>query len=183
MGSIGCQVEEAAEESYFGIKVVPGPEIVLKPSFVVCPSEYKKRFPTPQNVKISKSSSLVVNGSGVVIESLDLDGALVIDCEEGATGVIRDLVVRNKGWEKVIGVSSAPEEYIRIRGYRMNKVETEKIVFKKEDEDTAENVPAPQAAHKSRGFEDPTDLSTPLLTDEEAETQSQQGCCDACTVM
>jgi len=132
MTSIGCQVEEAAPDTYSGITVVPGPEIVLKPSFAVCPAEYKKQFPEPSKIKISARSSLVLKGSGVIIESLDLDGALVIECEEGATGVIRDLVVQNKGWVKVVDDSSDSPEYIRIRGYHLNKTETKTITFKKD---------------------------------------------------
>lgn len=132
MRSIGCDVEDAEEVEFDGIKVVPGPEIVLKPSFVICPAEYKKSFPNPSKIKISSRSSLVVKGEGVVIESLDLDGALVVECEKGATGVIKDLVVKNAGWKKDTNVSNDSDEYIRIRGYKMDKVETKNITFKKE---------------------------------------------------
>jgi len=131
MTSIGCAVEDAPEATFSGIKVVPGPEIVTKPSFTVCPSEYKSRFPEPSKIKISGRSSLVVGGN-IIIESLDLDGALVIECEEGASGTISGLVVKNKGWEKVVDESSSSPEFIRIRGYALNKIETKKIVFKKD---------------------------------------------------
>lgn len=132
MTSIGCQVEDAQPAEFDGIKIVPGPEIVLKPSFAVCPAEYKKQFPCPSKIKISSRSSLVVEGCGVVIESLDLDGALVIKCEEGASGVIRNLVVRNNGWRKVNDTSPSNAEYLRIRGYRLEKDETKFILFKKD---------------------------------------------------
>jgi hypothetical protein len=131
MRSIGCNVQDAPLAEFSGISVVPGPEIVLKPSFVVCPAEYKAKFPNPSNIKISAKSSLIVEGD-VIIESLDLDGALVIKCEEGASGVLRDVVVTNKGWEKDVNISDTDPEYIRIRGYRMNKTETKTIVFKKD---------------------------------------------------
>lgn len=129
--SIGCDVQDAPVAEFSGISVVPGPEIVLKPSFVVCPSEYKAKFPKPSSIKISAKSSLIVEGD-VVIESLDLDGALIIKCEEGASGVLRDVIVKNKGWEKDVGISDADSEFIRIRGYKMNKIETKTIVFKKD---------------------------------------------------
>ena len=131
MSSIGCQVEEADEETFSGIKVIPGPQIVTKPSFTVVPVEYKRRFPNPSKIKISKNSTLVVSGD-VVIESLTLDGALVIECEEGASGTITDLVVENKGWEKVNDIADDSPEYIRIRGYKLNKIETKSITFKKD---------------------------------------------------
>ncbi len=131
MKSMGCQVEDAAEETFAGIRVIPGPEIVTKSNFTICPAEYKCRFPNPSRIKISARSSLVIEGN-IVIESLDLDGALEIKCEEGAQGIVRDLVVKNKGWEKEADESNDSPEYIRIRGYRLKKVETEKILFKKD---------------------------------------------------
>lgn len=129
--SIGCNVEDGFEATFSGIKIVSGPDCVLKPSFAACANEFKKKFPNPSAVKISGKSSLVLSGEGLVIESLDLDGALVVDCEEGATGVIRNLTVENKGWVKVLDEASK-NEVIRMRGYHINKLETEKIVFKKD---------------------------------------------------
>ena len=131
MTSMGCIVEDAPQATFSGIKIVPGPEIVTKPSFTVCPAEYKRRFPDPSKIKISGRSSLVISGN-VIIESMDLDGALVVVCEDGATGTISNLVVKNKGWVKVADESSESPEYIRIRGYKLNKVETKNIIFKKD---------------------------------------------------
>jgi len=131
MQSIGCNIEEADPEIFCGISVIPGPSIVLKPNFVACPGEYKERFTSPSSVTISKSSSLVISGSGVVVDSLDLDGALIINCEEGATGIIRNLAVRNKGWEKVADESNS-DEIIRMRGYKMIKNETHTVTIKKD---------------------------------------------------
>lgn len=130
MQSIGCSVVDAAPAKFSGIEIIPGPEIVTKPSFTVSPAEYKERFPNPSKIKISARSSLVVEGD-VVIESLDLDGALVIQCEEGAKGTIRNLVVKNKGWKKVEDNSDSNPEYIRIRGYRMDKIETKTVAITK----------------------------------------------------
>jgi hypothetical protein len=148
MQSIGCQVTDAAEEVYSGITVVPGPAIVLKPSFVSCPAEYKTKFPSPSNIKISAKSSLVIKGSGVVIESLDLDGALIIECEEGATGIIKDFVVKNKGWVRVADESSTSSEVIKMRGYHLEKVETAKVLFKK-DGTIEGDYPPPKAKAKA----------------------------------
>ena len=131
MKSIGCKVVEAQPQNYSGVSVVPGPSIVLKPNFVVCPAEYKEKFPNPSAIKISESSTLIVSGSGVVIESLDLDGALIINCEEGAKGVIRDLVIRNKGYQKIADESNT-NEIIRMRGYRIVKHEAQTVTIKKD---------------------------------------------------
>lgn len=97
----------------------------------MCSVELKSKITNPSAVNISGRSSLVVKGEGLTIESLDLDGALVIECEAGATGVIRNLVVRNKGWVKVPVDDSESSEVIKMRGYRMDKLETRTIVFKK----------------------------------------------------
>lgn len=144
--TIGCKVEDSPKATFAGIEVTPGPEIVFGPNFVSYPGEYKSKFPNPAEVKISAGSSLVVNGNGVTIESLELDGALVIECEEGASGVIKDLVVKNKGWQKVEEVES-DVEVIRMRGYRLDKIETKRIVFKKDG--SVEGLKPTQSAPKS----------------------------------
>ena len=118
--AVGCQVEEAAPETYNGITVVPGPAIVLKPDFVCCLGEYRIKFPSPEKVKISSRSTLVVRGPGVTIESLDLDGTLIIDVDRGEEAIVRDLVVTNAGWRRIKDESSE-DEIIRMRGYRMDR--------------------------------------------------------------
>eukprot|EP00804_Cyclotella_cryptica_P021876 CCRYP_000840-RA/>CCRYP_000840-RA protein AED:0.23 eAED:0.23 QI:1638/1/1/1/1/1/3/361/525 len=129
--SIGCDIAEGEKVKFSGIEVVSGPDCVFKPSFAACSIEYKKKFPNPSAIKVSGRSSLVLIGEGLIVESLDLDGALIIECEEGATGVIRNLSVQNKGWIKVSDEESS-NEIIKMRGYHINKLETRKIVFKKD---------------------------------------------------
>lgn len=129
--SLGCHIQEGLKVKFNGIEVASGPDCVLKPSFAACANEMKKKFPNPTKVRISGRSSLVLSGDGLVIESLDLDGALVVECEKGASGIIRDLVVKNKGWVKVEDIMSK-DEFIQMRGYSMSKMETETIVFKKD---------------------------------------------------
>jgi UDP-sugar pyrophosphorylase len=132
--SIGCDVQSGDMMTANGIEFRAGPDCVAKPSFAVCSNELKKKFPNPSQVKISGRSSLVLSGDGLVIESLDLDGALVVECEEGALGVIRNLSVKNDGWVKVLEgmLHKSEDEVIQMRGYSMRKIDTEKIVFKKD---------------------------------------------------
>ena len=144
--SIGCSVADAKPATYKDITIVPGPQTVLKPDFVCCPAEYKRAFPTPNKVNISANSSLVVKGTGIVIESLDLDGALEIECEEGAIGVIRDLKVTNGGWS-LSPVASTENEVFAMRGYTIDKRESKRIVFKKDG--TIEGDYDPDATTKS----------------------------------
>ena len=115
--SIGCTVEDAAEVSYNGIKVVPGPAIVIKSKVACCPAELKKLFPSPEKVKISSRSTLVITGTGVTIESLDLDGALVVN-KNGKK--IANMIEINDGWVQV-PVKDHEDEKIRMRGFVIEK--------------------------------------------------------------
>eukprot|EP00744_Colponema_vietnamica_P005831 GILI01008502.1.p1 GENE.GILI01008502.1~~GILI01008502.1.p1 ORF type:complete len:636 (+),score=185.99 GILI01008502.1:105-2012(+) len=95
------------------------------------------RFPTPSKVTISPRSTLVVKGN-VIIKSLTLDGALLIDASQAPEGTIvevEDLVVSNEGWEAIpIGeleaeASEALTEVDRIRGYVLRKNKTDSRVI------------------------------------------------------
>ena len=126
MRSVGCTIEDAEPETHLGISAVLGPAIVIKPDFCFCPGEYKTKFPDPERVKISSRSTLIVRGSGVVIESLDLDGTLIINCEGSEPLLVQDLVVKNKGWVRVKDEKS-DNEIIRMRGYHLERKEEEQM--------------------------------------------------------
>lgn len=166
MRSIGCKVGEADPVTFAGITFVPGPEIVLNPGFVSFPGEYMDHFPQPSSIKISANSSLVVSGrcTDLVIESLDLRGALVIDCEEGATGgIIRDLKISNQGWHKIAVDESEEDEVLRMRGYVINKTETKSITFKKDGTfvESGDSQPLPREI---------ADLTSPNQTESREKT-------------
>ena len=124
MQSIGCNVETAKTERYHDLAITPGPAVVLKPDFVCCPAELKARFPYPEKIHISARSTLFVRGSGVVIESLILDGALIIDYKKGEKVLVKDKVVTNLGWVRVRDERST-DEVIKMRGYRLDQKEAE----------------------------------------------------------
>jgi len=181
--AMGCSIEDAAPAIYGGISTIPGPQIVLKSSFVCCPSEYAAKFPDPSEVKISSKSSLVVMGSGVTIESLELDGALVIKCEEGATGVIRNLVVKNRGWVEVPDDSST-DELIKMRGYYLKKTDTRTITFRKDgtiegDYDPAGTAPATEAPEEKNVEKDLPSLTQPT----KEESNEDTGLCGSCIIL
>jgi hypothetical protein len=119
MDSIGCNIDVAKKEEYAGISVHPGPAIVLHPSFVTTPSEYEAKFPFPTSVYISARSTLVVRGSGVVIESLNLDGTLIIDYRDGEKVTITDKEVVNGGWVRIKDDEINADEVTKMRGYRI----------------------------------------------------------------
>ncbi|CAM9830567.1 unnamed protein product [Chrysoparadoxa australica] len=122
----GCDVGQAEVKEWAGIKACMGPMIVMDPSVAVLPCELARCFPTPGKVVITPRSTLVVKGEGVVIESLKLDGALVVEGGEGGGAlVVRDLSVENEGWEMTaLGaeeLAAVSEEYLKIRGYCLTK--------------------------------------------------------------
>jgi UDP-sugar pyrophosphorylase len=126
MRSIGCKVDVGELQTFNGIKVTLTPAIVLKPSFVCFPGECKIKFPYPEKIKISARSTLIVRGNGVTIESLDLDGALIIDCAYGEKMTIKNKVIKNKGWEFVADETSE-DEVIKMRGYKTVRKQTQII--------------------------------------------------------
>lgn len=124
--SHGCKVADADPIVYSGIEVVPGPAIVLKPDFARCPGDLRVKIPCPEKVSITSRSTLVVKGSGVVIESLELDGCLVVEVDPGETVTIKDLVVKNEGWVQV-PVSQSENEIVSMRGFVVDRKETERV--------------------------------------------------------
>ena len=125
MASLGCRVEKGANCTWDGVEISSGPKIVVSPTVAPCPLHYKALFPSPSSIVISGRSSLVITGEGdVVVESLNLDGALVIVAgPKGSKTVVKDAKVSNKGWTDVAVDKSAPE-VLRMRGYNLSKVET-----------------------------------------------------------
>ena len=79
---------------------------------------------------ISAQSTLVVKGEQILIEALELDGALEIDVADGGSLTIRSLTVRNAGWQFVAlsdAESASAEEATAIRGFRIERTETRTI--------------------------------------------------------
>jgi UDP-sugar pyrophosphorylase len=116
----GCEVGEPQERVFAGTPLLLWPRIVLSPATACSFTQLRDAvLPSPASVRITSASALVVRGS-VVLEALELDGALSITAGPGARVVVRGLRVRNAGWEwRALGAgeeASAPEE-LRIRGF------------------------------------------------------------------
>jgi len=116
----GVQVKTAdiPSRSYLGISVPDGAKVVIAPAFGTTVKEIRDRFLSPENVKISDRSSLLLDGD-IVVENLDLDGDLRIIAALGAKIVIKNLSVKNNGVE-FINVDEDDESVdlvYRIRGY------------------------------------------------------------------
>ena len=111
-----------------GIPVTPGPRIILAPAFGITQEEIVNKV--KENVKISRSSSLVLDGHHLTIKNLDLDGALVIRAGNDSHVTVDGLTVKNKGWELTeLDPSKKYEETVAIRGYTMTKHESQEYII------------------------------------------------------
>lgn len=127
----GCTVESCEPQIIRGIQGMLYPQIVFHPNFCLFPSDFVERFPTPSDVHISKRSSLIVSGN-VIIEKLDLDGALRIEAPTGmCVRVNIEGVIRNNGYEVEVldemtfqaSDGTVVSEAIAMRGFRIVKHE------------------------------------------------------------
>eukprot|EP00743_Colponemidia_sp_Colp-15_P001621 GILK01001770.1.p1 GENE.GILK01001770.1~~GILK01001770.1.p1 ORF type:complete len:591 (+),score=105.00 GILK01001770.1:58-1830(+) len=122
----GAQIEDPASPTIFAdIPVDLGARVVLKPSFATSVTELHHKVSS--GVRISARSTLVVDGD-VCLESLTLDGALVIKAAHGAKVTVKSLNVENAGWQFVPLESNVPE-YLKIRGYSLQKNDARVLEF------------------------------------------------------
>lgn len=113
-------LEDGPIETFADIPLETGPRVVLTPALAVTTKELREKL--GGKLVVSGRSTLVLDGEGIRVESLDLDGALVVKAGPKARVVVRDAVVRNGGWRLVaIGEEAVEEE--RIRGFYVAKEE------------------------------------------------------------
>ncbi|CAK9138492.1 unnamed protein product [Ilex paraguariensis] len=118
----GVKVEDPVNQVFNGQEVEVWPLITWKPKWALTFADIKRKV--SGSCSISQKSAMVIKGRNIFLEDLSLDGALVIDAVE-ETEVKVGGSVQNKGWmiENVDYKDvSAPEE-VRIRGFRINRVE------------------------------------------------------------
>ena len=134
----GADVGRPRERSVNGIKVLQPPRVVFSPSFAPTLEVARTRFATPGRVSITSRSTLVLDGAGIRVKRLSLDGALVVRACEGAFVELTSVEVENGGWEFVplregedLGDDARAAEVLRLRGYRLVKHQTRELVFDK----------------------------------------------------
>ncbi|KAJ9673519.1 hypothetical protein PVL29_023218 [Vitis rotundifolia] len=118
----GVQIDDPVQEVFNGQEVEVWPRITWKPTWGLTFSEIKRKI--SGSCSISQRSTLVIKGCNIFLEDLSLDGTLVVNSVEDAEVKVGG-VVQNKGWilEKVDYKDTTVPEEVRIRGFRINKVE------------------------------------------------------------
>ncbi|GLD92116.1 hypothetical protein PINS_up000649 [Pythium insidiosum] len=97
-----------------------GPHIVFTRGFGVSIHSLRDCFPRPAAIKISARSTLIVQGKGITIHSLTLDGAVEIAACDGARVVIQALRVVNEGFRyEAMMENEGAEPIAAMRGYRL----------------------------------------------------------------
>jgi UDP-sugar pyrophosphorylase len=92
----GAQIENGPECVHAGVRVQLFPVVLLAQALTLSLSSFARRI---SRVRISRRSTLVLDAPDVILDGLELDGALVVKAVPAARVVIRGLVVRNRGWE------------------------------------------------------------------------------------
>ena len=120
--SAGMVVEEADVVAVQGISFVPGPRVVLCPSFAMRLSEVREKV---RGGVISGEATLILDGADIRLEGVELRGrsGLVIEAVPGACVRVRGRF-ENEGFERVVlGADELEDvaiaETVRMRGYRM----------------------------------------------------------------
>lgn len=118
-------------ETFAQISTDVGARCVLSPYLYTTQSSLSASFPGGSAVKISNTSTLIIDARSIVVKSLTLDGALVIRAAPGAIVTVDGLTVKNKGWSfKALSASDKVDPKIAIRGYDVQKTEVTLVEFK-----------------------------------------------------
>ncbi|ONI34576.1 hypothetical protein PRUPE_1G488700 [Prunus persica] len=118
----GVQVADPEQQVFNGQEVEAWPRITWKPKCAITFTGIKSKV--SGSCSISQRSTLVIKGRNVFINDLSLDGALIIDPADDAEVKVEGSV-QNKGWvlEPVDYKDTSVPEELRIRGFRINKIE------------------------------------------------------------
>ncbi|KAJ4950375.1 hypothetical protein NE237_027207 [Protea cynaroides] len=122
----GVQIDKPVLQVFNGQEVEVWPHIVWKPKWALTFADVKNKI--RGSCSISQRSTMVLKGSNVFLEDLSLDGALIVNSVEDTEVKVRG-PVQNKGWilEQVDYKDASVPEEIRIRGFKINKVEQQEL--------------------------------------------------------
>lgn len=119
-------IAEPEPVTFGGVQYQMGPRIALCPSWAVSLQQMREKL-QGASIKITRGSVLVISGD-VKIHSLDLDGALVLKADPGASIVVEHLTVQNAGWRfDSVEDSDSVSAAAALRGFVVRKVATKEV--------------------------------------------------------
>ncbi|MCU0858023.1 MAG: UTP--glucose-1-phosphate uridylyltransferase [Pontiellaceae bacterium] len=123
LAAAGMKIKTAGETLLRNIPFTPGPRVLLCPSFAMTLAEVRQKI---KGGSISGEATLLLDGKNITLEKVAVaaGSALVIKAVDGAVVTVKNLTVKNDGFELVRlsdeeQNSSATPEYLRLRGYRI----------------------------------------------------------------
>ncbi len=81
---LGMKISGPRQREFGGIKYMEWPHVVISPSSAPSIALMLECFPQANDIHISERSTLVLDGAGVTIKKLHLDGTLIIKASNGA---------------------------------------------------------------------------------------------------
>ncbi|XP_065881926.1 UDP-sugar pyrophosphorylase [Euphorbia lathyris] len=119
---VGVQVDDPVKQVFNGQEVEVWPRITWKPKWGLTFSDVNDKV--KGSCSVSLGSTMAIKGCNILIEDLSLDGTIVVEAADEAEVKVGGLV-KNKGWilEKVDYKDTSVAEEIRIRGFRIQKLE------------------------------------------------------------
>ncbi|EIE22423.1 UDP-sugar pyrophosphorylase 1 [Coccomyxa subellipsoidea C-169] len=115
----GARIEGPEPREFNGLSVDLWPRVSWSPFFALTFSDLEAKIDAA-SVRLSKDAVLVINGAGVRIKSLDLDGTLVIDAAPGAEVVLDGLKAQNRGWKwQALNPNKEMTEEQAMRGFKV----------------------------------------------------------------
>ncbi|KAG6435903.1 hypothetical protein SASPL_100784 [Salvia splendens] len=126
---VGVKVDDPVQDIFNGQEVDVWPRIAWKPKWGLTFSDIKSKV--NGNCSITGRSTIALKGKSIFLQDLALDGALIIDAADGAEVKVGGSV-HNAGWtiEKVDFKDTSVPEEVRIRGFKMIKVEQLEKTYK-----------------------------------------------------
>jgi len=126
LSAAGAQIAPPSLMEFNRQKVEVHPRIVWSPKWALTFADVKAKV---GELSVSQKSTLIIDGSDIHFHELSLDGALQVKAAPGEKVVLQGAKVQNKGWylEPIDHRDGEYPEEIRVRGFKVVKVETEKV--------------------------------------------------------
>ncbi|KAL3138028.1 hypothetical protein ABBQ38_005262 [Trebouxia sp. C0009 RCD-2024] len=127
---LGAQVDGPQQATFNDLHLDFYPRVVWSPFFAITTDDLKAKFPSPARIHLHRNAMLYIDHFDVQVQSLDLDGALVVEAQPGASVTIDGLQVHNRGWEwQPLKEGNSAAEHEKIRGFTVAAYETEQVKF------------------------------------------------------